>query len=126
MSEQVFRIPSCLITILYVSTAGVASDTANPVQCNDIELKSSTELKRASGRKRTHRRISERESDSRDVIPESDNPAKEESSHATSIAFLLRKAWAMICMCLKNQSHLPLILAITLISILLLTQVITF
>lgn len=107
--------------LLYVSTAGVASDTANPVQCNDIEVKNSGELKQASERKRTCRRISEKESNSKDVIPEYDNPVKGESSHGTF--FLLREAWAMICMYLKSQSHLPLILVITFISILILTQV---
>ncbi|RWR87420.1 protein VASCULAR ASSOCIATED DEATH 1, chloroplastic isoform X2 [Cinnamomum micranthum f. kanehirae] len=102
--------------------AGVASDTANPVQCNDIEVKNSTELKQASERKRTRRRISERESNSKDVITEYDNPVKGELSHGTSVVFLLREAWAMICMYLKSRSHLPLILVITFISILILTQ----
>ncbi|XP_077244969.1 protein VASCULAR ASSOCIATED DEATH 1, chloroplastic-like [Tasmannia lanceolata] len=105
---------------------GITSNATNALQNNDVGLKCATNLEGSSERVHDTRaltRITQRASDSKDVIPHNDNPMKGDLSDATSVASLHRESWATFSSYLKSRSQVFLMmLVITFVIILILMQ----
>lgn len=108
------------------------SDTANTnmLPCNVARLEEFAKLNRTLeeevGGGRTLSRNSEVASEPRDRPTQIGNPVKGDLMNiGTSMASLFRESWTMFCLYLKSQHHFPMMLVITIISILIIMQVCT-
>ncbi|KAJ8625951.1 hypothetical protein MRB53_019258 [Persea americana] len=108
---------------------GDVSDTANTniLLCNVARLEEFANLngtlEEEVGGGRTLSRNSDVASEPRDRVTQIGNPVKGDLMNiGTSMASLFRESWTMFCLYLKSQRHFPMMLVITIISILIIMQ----